>query len=308
MHARRELSDSHRQFGLPAGQASVRPFFVGLVGRRVPISLLMGLFVMASCLASLPVVGFSQSQTMLSASQGMPLAQVLSFHGLTMGEYYYLQATSLHAIDLVASDTQGLPQEEVVVSSTVAEAATARARTHFFLRLGADGAAGPFFELGPGISGFWAEPRLLGECFFTANAEFLISSVFAELMEELLGVSIGLPGELTLSPLGQAVGAGMQVRFFSEYTEQRGAHGFGIGVGATGFFTQSDLGAPLALLGHACLSASWPFVELNVYYRLPLWTSDPDLQGELKMGSWGISFGLRDPLSPLIELIGASSK
>jgi hypothetical protein len=130
----------------------------------------------------------------------------------------------------------------------------------------------------------------------------------AQFLEDLLGISIGLPGELTLSPLGVAVGAGTQLRYFSEYTTERGAHGFGVGIGATGFFTQSDLGAPFALLGQASLSASWPFVELNVYYRIPIWTSDPELHRELKQGSLGISFGLRDPLSPLFGLFGAGSE
>jgi hypothetical protein len=267
-----------------------------------------GALLIALCLASLPALADSEPQSVISELQGKPLSQVLYSHGLTMGQFYYLQATS-HPSGLF-----GVPDPETPVvapaapSMPISEATEPSPRMHFFFRLGGDAGAGPYFELGPGVSGFWGEPRLLGEVFFTANAEFLVSSLVAELIEEWLGFSIGVPGEFTLSPLGQAVGAGTQLRLFSEYTEPRGAHGFGIGLGATGFFTQSDLGAPFAVLGHACLSASWPFVELNLSYRFPVWTSNPKLTKELKGGTIGLSIGLRDPLSPLVELLGGLSK
>lgn len=266
------------------------------------------LFAVATCQVSLQVVGASQAAAESDGWMDRPLAQVLNYHGMTMGEYYYLQATS-HGAGLVgAPETPNLSLAGTAAVIPTPQAMETEPKLHFFIRLGGDGAAGPFFELGPGISGFAAEPHLLGEVYFTANGEFVLSSLVAQLLEDWFGVSIGLPGELTLSPLGQAVGAGVQLRYFSEYTVERGAHGFGIGIGATGFFTQSDLGAPLALLGHACLSASWPFVELNIYYRVPIWTSEQRLYRELGQGSLGISFGLRDPLSPLFELLGTGSR
>lgn len=239
-------------------------------------------------------------------AQGKPFYQVLSERQTTMGRLYYL-SVARHPVELASGiiPVATTPSPAPVTSTTPTLQASATPRIHFFLRLGGDVVVGPFFELGPGISGLWGVQNLLGEFLFTGNAEFLLNKLFAGLVEDLLGIS---PAQLALSPLGQAVGAGTQFRFFTEHSDVRGAHGFGIGFGATGLLTENDLGAQVAILGHACVSASWPFVELNLYYKVPIWASSKALTQKIDSGTVGISFGLRDPLSPLAELVRALSE
>lgn len=175
-------------------------------------------------------------------------------------------------------------------------------RSHFFLRFGGDGAMGPYLEIGPGLSGYWGVQNLLAEVFFTMSGEFALDKFFADLMEDWFSTAIGWPEELTIFPAGQAVGAGAKLRIFTESTHERGAHAFGIGVGATALVTESYLGASVTILGQVNVSASWPFVEVGAYYRIPLESTNGDLLTALKKGTIGVSFGLRDPLSPLIEV------
>lgn len=238
-------------------------------------------------------------------SQGKPFYQILSERNTSVGRLYYLSAAR-HPVELASGiiPVATTPSPAPATSSVPTLQASATPRIHFFLRLGGDVVVGPFFELGPGISGLWGVQNLLGEFLFTGNAEFLLNKLLAGLVEDL-GIS---PAQLALSPLGQAVGAGTQFRFFTEHSDVRGAHGFGIGFGATGLLTENDLGAQVAVLGHACVSASWPFVELNLFYKVPIWASSKALTRKIDSGTIGISFGLRDPLSPLAELVRASSE
>jgi len=156
---------------------------------------------------------------------------------------------------------------------------------------------GLYLETGPGLSGYWGVQSLLAEAFFTLNAEFASNKVFPGLLDDLLGE------EISIFPTGQAVGAGARLRLFTDATSGRGAHGFGVGIGAVALVTDSDLGTSATILGRLDVSASWPFVELNVYYQIPVESTNSELLTALKRGTIGVSLGIRDPLSPLMELL-----
>jgi len=193
-----------------------------------------------------------------------------------------------------SADTPSLPESTASVES---QTTWNPPRPHYFLRVGGDGAMGLYLETGPGLSGYWGVQSLLAEAFFTLNAEFASNKVFPGLLDDLLGE------EISIFPTGQAVGAGARLRLFTDATSGRGAHGFGVGIGAVALVTDSDLGTSATILGRLDVSASWPFVELNVYYQIPVESTNSELLTALKRGTIGVSLGIRDPLSPLMELL-----